>query len=200
MCMDASQMYRDATAGDPYKDMGRSDAIRNALRVYSTYTDDMIVVPAQLTANASSTETGERDGREGVPHPCFEMHVRKEVARVGGARDSNGDPCKLRLPKLSDLARSIRTHWQAENFPEASDMSDEALVAYCTSTGLGADWYWSFCRDSLESESHMWHCRMCGACGSWRQWHCHTCDKCQHGVTMPCGTCRPLDHRKRMAY
>ncbi len=52
------------------------------------------------------------------------------------------------------------------------------------------EYYWySFCWDSVEQDSHTWHCEICGQCRDWREWHCENCNKCTYGVTLPCEHC-----------
>ncbi len=52
------------------------------------------------------------------------------------------------------------------------------------------DTYWySFCWNEVVSDSHTWHCEVCGTCRDWREWHCDVCNKCTYGVSLPCQHC-----------
>jgi hypothetical protein len=49
-------------------------------------------------------------------------------------------------------------------------------------------WY-SFCWNSVEQDSHTWHCEICNHCRDWREWHCEECNKCTYGISLPCERC-----------
>ena len=131
-----------------------------------------------------------------VPHPCFEMHLRKAASKPGRILPDG----EMRDWPISGLAHEVRTSHRAE-YMEADDLArdDAEIVRRALSVdGLGDGFFYSFCRQNLEQTSHTWHCRKCRACQDWREWHCKTCNKCTYGVTIPCEKCMPAAYARRM--
>jgi hypothetical protein len=151
--------------------------------------------------------------RHVVPHPCFEMEVRKAVAAskkeakragagagAGAGRGSSHISSNGELfDSVSSLAEAIRGHDCWGYASTEPDEDDAVLVQKCLSaSGHECGYFYSFCRRGMEQESCTWHCRKCRQCQDWREWHCKTCNKCQYGVSIPCEKCQPGRYRRRM--
>jgi len=171
--VDVNEGCDDPTAGEPYTDRRRTDAVKRAL---CKYTDRQL-------------GEGQNDWS---PNPCFEMFVRDKIR--SGEEDF--------LPSAKDFADRIRASDLYPHEFELHDLDDRKLAAFCVgdSSICNGCWdaYWSWCDNMLMQNSCTWHCRKCRSCQDWREWHCKTCNQCVYGVSFPCQTCRPLDFAKRM--
>ena len=131
------------------------------------------------------------------PHCCFEHYVRTEIRKDKKRKKSdNENTNELKWQSVSSLAARIRL---SDNYiyvsEDTKEMSDADLVKNCLSNDT--EFYWSFCRDSLEQSDCTWHCKACHACADWREWHCKGCRRCQYGVSMPCEKCQSLLYAER---
>lgn len=147
-----------------------------------------------------STTTTDREDEENKYYPsaCFETYVR-EICSLEEEDDKD-----LGFT-VSELAKDIRScgRFKDECLADHCITDDQELVRRFLSNyseGRFSDsYFYCFCRETIESDSHTWHCTVCGECRDWREWHCSGCDDCQYGLSFPCKTCQPKRYRQRMA-
>jgi hypothetical protein len=167
------------SAGDPYTNRGRTEAVWYTLAHYGF----------RRSAPGSNSFEGNVS-----PSTCFESFVRKMVKQQGGVLD-NGEINSHGM-SIKELAHTIRTNHQigylngrTQNIIQERAGVDLVKQALSGEIKDAEDLYYSFCRGGLEQSMCTWHCRVCKKCKDWRDWHCKGCNKCQYGAMIPCSNC-----------
>lgn len=162
-CRGGSGKWSNNACGNP-TNLKLSPCARNTLLEPQTPSSPSSP-PSPVSLSSSTSSTSSTSSSSSYSSSCSSKRPHTHASA------QNADPNKLfKLPCKCGSAT----------------LSD--LVAEHECTECGAQFFYSFCFQTVVPVGAIWHCEVCGTCRDSREFHCDTCGKCSYAS--PNNACR----------